>query len=123
MSSNEFADEVAGRLLPFGPVVARSMFGGFCICLDGVMFGLIGLDTLFFKVDDGNQADYEAAGMEPFSYQGRDRPINMSYWRVPDPVFENPAQLSHWAENALAAARRTKSEKKPRNPRKRRRNP
>ena len=110
-------------MLPFGPVVARRMFGGFGIFIDGVMFGLIGFDKLFFKVDDGNQADYEAAGMEPFFYQGRDRPISMSYWGVPDPVFEDPAQLSQWAENALAAARRTKSKKKPRKPRNKRRNP
>lgn len=51
--SKEFADEAAGRLLPFGPVVARRMFGGFGIFLDGVMFGLIGFDKLFFKVDGG----------------------------------------------------------------------
>ena len=122
-SSKEFADEVVGRLLPFGPVVARRMFGGFGIFLDGVMFGLIGFDNLFFKVDDGNQADYEAAAMEAFSYQGRDRPISMSYWRVPDPVFEDPVQMSEWAEKALAAARRAKSKEKPRKPGKNHKNP
>ena len=117
-STKEFADEVTGRLLPFGPVAARRMFGGFGVFLDGVMFGLIGFDTLYFKADDGNRADFEAAGMEPFSYQGRNGPISFSYWRVPDRVFEDAEQLSQWAENALAAARRTKSAKKPRKPRK-----
>jgi DNA transformation protein and related proteins len=122
-SSNEFADEVTGRLLPFGPVVARRMFGGFGVYLDGVMFGLIGLDRLYFKVDDGNRAEYQAAGSEPFSYQGRNRPISLSYWRVPDPVFEDAGELSGWAERALAAARRAKSAKKPRKSRKKSTNP
>ena len=122
-SSKEFAEEVAGRLFLLGPVAARRMFGGFGIFLDGVMFGLIGFDTLYFKADDGNRADFEAAGMEPFSYQGRDRPISMSYWRVPDEVLEDVEQLSQWAEKALAAARRAKSAKKLRKPWKRNKNP
>ena len=122
-SNKEFADEVTGRLLPFGPAVARRMFGGFGFFLDGVMFGLVGFDKLFFKADEGNRADFEQAGMEPFSYQGRNGPINMSYWRVPDPVFEDAEQLSRWAEKALAAARRTKTANKPRKPRKSNKNP
>jgi DNA transformation protein and related proteins len=121
-SSREFADDVTGRLLPFGPVVTRGMFGGFGVFLDGVMFGLIAFDNLYFKVDDANQADYEAEGMEPFSYQGRNRPISLSYWQVPDPVFEDSEQLSLWAEKALGVARRAKSAKKPRKPRKNNKN-
>jgi DNA transformation protein len=122
-SSKEFADEVAGRLFLLGPVAARRMFGGFGIFLDGVMFGLIGFDELFFKADDGNRADFEDAEMGPFSYQGKNGPISMSYWQVSEEVFEDAEQLSQWAEKALAAARRTKAAKKPRKPRKRHKNP
>ncbi len=116
-SDKEFADEVAGRLLLVGPVAARRMFGGFGVFLDGVMFGLIGFNELHFKVDDGNRADYEAAGMQPFTYQGRDRPVRMSYWRVPDAVFDDPETLAAWAGKALDAARRAKSARGPRKPR------
>ncbi len=122
-SNKDYADEVAGRLFLLGPVAARRMFGGFGIFLVGVMFGLIGFDELFFKVDDGNQSDYEHAGMGPFSYQGRNGRISMSYWRVPEEIFEDPEQLSQWAEKALAAARRVKSAKKPRKSRKKNKNP
>jgi DNA transformation protein len=93
-SSKEFADEVAGRLFLLGPVAARRMFGGFGIFLDGVMFGLIGFDELFFKADDGNRADFEDAEMGPFSYQGKNGPISMSYWQVSEEVFEDAEQLS-----------------------------
>jgi DNA transformation protein len=112
-SDREFADEVVGRLLPFGPVSARRMFGGFGIFLDGVMFGLIAWNTLYFKVDDGNRETFEDAGMEPFTYQGKNKPIRMSYYQVPDDVYDDAERLSEWAAGALAAARRAKDAKKP----------
>lgn len=110
-SDREFADEVTGRLLPFGPVAARRMFGGFGVYLDGVMFGLIGWNQLYFKVDDGNREAYERAGMAPFTYQGKTKPVSLSYWGVPDDVFDDPGRLAEWAESALAAARRAKEGK------------
>jgi DNA transformation protein len=112
-SDREFADQVVARLLPFGPVAARGMFGGFGVYLDGVMFGLIGWNTLYFKVDDGNRGDFESVGMEPFTYQGKTKPIRMSYYQVPDDVFDDPERLVTWAANAVAAARRAKDAKKP----------
>ncbi len=116
-SDREFADQVVGRLLPFGPVAARRMFGGFGVTLDGVMFGLIGWNTLYFKVDDANRGDFERAGMAPFTYQGKTRPIRMSYWQVPDDVFDDPERLAQWAGNALAAARRARQGRRPAKPR------
>lgn len=70
-SSTEFADFVVESLQPLGPVVARRMFGGFGIYLDGVMFALIAYDTLYFKVDDGNRPAYEDAGLPHFVYTDR----------------------------------------------------
>ena len=119
-SDREFADGVVGRLLPFGPVTARRMFGGFGVTLDGVMFGLIAWNTLYFKVDDGNREPYEAAGMEPFTYQGKTRPVRMSYWRVPADVYVDTGRLSDWATGALAAARRAKDARRPARKRKKR---
>jgi len=48
---------------PFGPVAIRRMFGGAGIFRDGLMFGLVADDTLYFKVGDGNQGDFDAQGM------------------------------------------------------------
>ncbi len=120
-SDREFADDVVGRLLPFGPVAARRMFGGFGVFLDGVMFGLIGWNTLYFKADDGNRGDFERAGMERFAYRGKTKPISLSYWRVPGDVFDDAERLAEWAAGALAAARRAKDAKKPAKRRRRQR--
>lgn len=108
----DFADEVVGRLLPFGPVSARRMFGGFGIYVDGVMFGLIGFDELYFKVDDGNRDDYLSAGAGPFTYRRGQRRVEMSYYRVPDEVFADGGTLAEWAEGAYQAARRAKGAKR-----------
>ena len=103
-SDREFADQVVGRLLPFGPVAARRMFGGFGVFLDGVIFGLIGWNTLYFKVDDGNRGDFERAGMEPFTYQGKTKPIRMSYYQVPGDVFDDAERVGAEIERAVSAA-------------------
>ena len=103
-----------GQLLPFGPVRARSMFGGFGLFLDDRMFALIAFDTLYFKVDRENLPDYQESGAKPFTYQGRTKPIAMSYYQVPDGVMADPGELAAWAERAHAAALRSRKPKRKR---------
>ena len=107
-SSPEFRDRVLSRLLPFGPVQARAMFSGYGLYMDGVMFALIARDTLYFKADAANRGDFEQAGTGPFAYQGRTRPVELSYWEVPDDVFGDPLRLADWATKAHKAAHRAK---------------
>jgi len=45
------------------PVAHRRMFGGVGLYSEGLFFGLMADDTLYFKVDDGNREDFEEAGM------------------------------------------------------------
>jgi DNA transformation protein and related proteins len=102
-------DRVLPRLAPIGEPRGRAMFGGWGIYIDDVFMGLIAYDVLYFKVDDGNRADYEAVGVGPFTYTGHARPIEMSYWEVPSDVIADPDRLQAWATKALAAARRAKA--------------
>lgn len=118
-STKAFRDRMVGRLLPVGPVEARPMFGGFGLYLDGLMFALIAHDRLYFKADDGNRQDFIAAGSAPFSYQGRNRPIELSYYEIPAAVLDDPAVLPRWVAGAQDAARRAQA-KKPARRRKRR---
>ena len=111
-SDRKFADEVASRLQPMGPVLARSMFGGFGIYLEGVMFGLIVYGTLYFRVDDGNVEDYRNAKSKPFTYEGRSAPIEMPYWTIPVQVYDEGDDFIAWADKAHQAARRVKAKKR-----------
>lgn len=108
-----FPARVTRLLLPLGPVRARAMFGGHGIFHDDLMFALIAWDRLYFKVDGETKERFAAAGGEPFVYQGKRKPVEMSYWALPGDGLGDPAALIDWAELALAAARRART-KKPR---------
>jgi DNA transformation protein and related proteins len=91
----------------FGPVSVRRMFGGAGIFADGVMFALIVRDVIYLKVDDVTLPAFEQEGMSPFTYtaKGGTRGV-MSYWRMPDRLYDDPDELARWAAAALAAALR-----------------
>jgi DNA transformation protein and related proteins len=110
--SSEFVAFVLESLQPLRGVSARRMFGGFGIYKDGVMFALIAHDTLYFKVDDGNRAAYDAAGLPHFTYADKGRPIRMSYCEAPPEGFDDPEILCAWAREAFAVALRTKKPKR-----------
>jgi DNA transformation protein and related proteins len=110
--SGEFVEFVLESLQPVGGVNARRMFGGWGIYKDGVMFGLIAYDTLYLKVDDGNHAAYEAAGLPHFTYIEKGKPIRMPYREAPPEGFDDPDLLCAWARDAYAAALRTKKPKR-----------
>lgn len=103
-AANPFVEHVLDQLQRIAPVTARSMFGGHGIYLDGVMFALIAYDTLYFKAGDANRADFEAAGCGPFVYEGKGRPVQMSYYQLPEHVFEDLDQLEPWMRAAHAVA-------------------
>jgi DNA transformation protein len=105
--SEGFRAFVLDQLEGLGGVHARAMFGGVGVYADDLFFGIIASDTLYFKVDDTNRADYEAAGMSAFKPYP-DRPETMSYYQVPAAVLEDADELVGWARLAcrVAAARR-----------------
>ena len=86
---------------------SRRMFSGAGIYCDGVIFALVLRDALYFKVDDGNRAAYEAEGLKPFSYEAKGRTVQIgAYWRVPERLFDDPDEMLEWARAALAAGQR-----------------
>jgi fumarate hydratase class II len=101
---SELLDYLIDQLSPLGDARGRAMFGGHGIYLEG----LIAFDSFYLKVDDGNRPDFEAAGCEPFTYEGKDKPIVMPYWTCPAEVLEDPEALRAWALKVLAASRRAR---------------
>lgn len=102
--------EVMGEAL--GRVAARSMFGGWGIYREGRMFGLIADDTLYLKADDKNRAMFEAEGLGPFVYDGKGKPVSMSYYEVPPEALDDPSAMRPWAVSAYDAALRAPAPKK-----------
>ena len=110
----EFVEFLKDQLRGLGHVTSRRMFSGAGLYGDGVIFALVLRDTLYFKVDDGNRAAYEAEGLAPFSYEARGKTVTVgAYWRVPERLFDDPDEMLEWARAALAAGRRAAAKKKP----------
>lgn len=103
---SELVDYLEDQLAPLGLARARPMFGGWGVYIDGVIVGIIADDILYLKVDDGNRPDFEAAGVEPFTYRGKGKAMVMSYWECPADVLEEPEALRTWSLRALGASRR-----------------
>lgn len=123
-TSSSFIDFLREQLAPLGPIAPRRMFGVTALFCDGAMFGLVAEDTFYVRVDDGNRAALkEAEAFPPYAYEKQGSMVDLSFWRVPDRLFDEPDELVAWARLALAAAHRiaarragATSRRKPRSP-------
>jgi DNA transformation protein len=81
---------------------------------DGVMFGMVTENTLYFRVDDQNRLTFkEAESFPPLNYAKKGCTIDLSFWRVPERLFDEPDELLTWARAALAAAHRVAAKRAP----------
>ena len=107
VASGSFAEFLREQLAPLGRVTMRRMFGKTGVFCDGVMFGMVTDDTLYFRVDDHNRAEFkEAESFPPLNYEKKGAAIDLAFWRAPERLFDEPDELVAWARAALAAARR-----------------
>ncbi len=114
MSKNGFVDYVLHDAMQgIRGLTARAMFGGYGLYKDGVVFGIIADDELYFKVDEKNLPQYKERGSQPFKYEGKNRKvIAMSYWEVPAEILEDRERLGEWVDASVAASRRKAKTKK-----------
>jgi DNA transformation protein len=107
VSSGTFAEFLRELLAPLGRVTMRRVFGKTGVFCDGVMLGMVTDNTLYFRVDDHNRAAFkEAESFPPLNYEKKGCTIDLSFWRAPERLFDEPDELVIWARAALAAARR-----------------
>jgi DNA transformation protein len=102
--STDYLTYLLDQLVPFARVRSRRMFGGVGLYADDLFFGLVNDDTVYFKVDDSNRADYAARGCEPFRPVASDPTYSMSYFAVPGDVIEDSDELKVWARKSLIVA-------------------
>ena len=107
---------VLEQLAGLGNVSTRRMFGGVGLYGGELFFGLIDDDTLFFKTDESNAAEYQARRMPRFMPPAN-RPLGpMGYHQVPAEIIEDDESLVAWARKAVAVALSAQA-KKARKPR------
>ena len=114
VASDSFAEFLREQLAPLGGVAMRRMFGKTGVFCDGVMFAVVTENTLYFRVDDQNREIFkEASSFPPLNYAKGGVMIDLSFWRVPERLFDEPDELITWARAALAAARRVAAKRAP----------
>ena len=107
VASATYAEFLREQLAPLGGVTLRRMFGKTGVFCDGVMFAMVTDNTLYFRVDDQNRETFkEAESFPPLNYAKKGSTIDLSFWRVPERLFDEPDELVSWARAALAAAHR-----------------
>ena len=107
VASDSFAEFLGEQLAPLGRITMRRMFGKTGVFCDGVMLGMVRDNMLYFRVDDDNRSAFkEAAALPPLDYEKKGSTIDLSFWRAPERLFDEPDELLAWARAALAAARR-----------------
>jgi DNA transformation protein len=97
----------------FRPVTIQRLFGGAGLYADGLIFGLVFDGAIYLKVDAASIPDFEREGSKPFTYtraksKTRAGRASLSYWRLPERLYDDPEELALWAARALAIAERKK---------------
>ena len=105
--SDAVAEFLREQLAPVGHITMRRMFGKTGVFCDGVMLGMVTENTLYVRVDDQNRATFkEAESFPPLNYEKKGCTIDLSFWRVPERLIDEPKELVTWARAALEAAHR-----------------
>lgn len=102
------ADHLEDLLRPLGAIRLRRMFGGHGIYADELFFAVVVDDQLYFKVDAVSRPQFEAAGLEEWTYVRNGTPVQMSYFRPPEDIYEDEDSLRRWGRMALDAALRAR---------------
>lgn len=110
MSAGGFHEFVRELFEGLGPVQIKRMFGGAGGYADGVMFLLLGDDTIYIKADDALKAELAEAGSGPFVWEPRSGPragekVDLGYWRLPESALDDPDEAVVWGRKALAIAK------------------
>ncbi len=118
MADDSFHAFVKELFAGLGPVQIKRLFGGAGGYADGVMFLLIGDDTIYIKVDAALKVELREAGSGPFEWTPKTGPragetIDLGYWRLPESALDDPDEAATWGRKALAVARAKAEEKKP----------
>jgi len=101
---SDFAEFVAEQMAFVDGLRVRAMFGGYGIYQDDCMFALIVDDRLYFKADAATRAEFEAKGLDPFTYVARGKTLTMHYFEAPPEVFEEQEAMRTWARKAIETA-------------------
>lgn len=106
--TNEFAEYCCELLSSVGPCVARRMFGGYGISVDGLTLAILADlgqgEQLWLKSDAETISLFEEAGCKRFTYKAKGKVRTMGYYSAPNAALESAIEMAPWARLAFQAA-------------------
>jgi DNA transformation protein len=107
-------EDIRELFAAFGPVTVRRMFGGAGVFAEDMMLALVADGVIYLKADEQTVPAFEREGLGPFTYMRRGSSAAvMSYWRMPERLYDDPEELATWARAALETARRAAARTRP----------
>ncbi|MEI8632865.1 TfoX/Sxy family DNA transformation protein [Vibrio sp. PP-XX7] len=88
-----------------GQVKSRSMFGGFGIFVEDIMFALVVQDKLHIRADSNSLETFKTQGFEPYVYAKRGFPVVTKYYALPTDYWEDKSTILKIATLAYNNAR------------------
>jgi DNA transformation protein len=103
LASGSFGAFVLDQLSGLRGIVAKPMFGGAGLYLEGAFFGILYKEHLYFRVSAATIGEYKKRKMKPFTpFEGR-KGSSRKYFEVPLEILESPDDLVSWARRAAEA--------------------
>jgi DNA transformation protein and related proteins len=108
-------DAIAEMFSAYGSIQLKRMFSGYGLYSEGVCFCMVLRGgEFYFKVDESSAPRFEAEGCKPFSYSQRrsGKVVTvMSFWQMPERLYDDPDELADWTRQAVAVAHRVQATK------------
>jgi len=108
---SQYLAYILEQLAGLGDLRPRRMFGAVGLYSGELFFGLVDDDTLFFKSDSTNSAEYIARKMPRFMPFPERPEAVMAYYQVPADIVEDAESLIAWARKSVAVALNSRAAK------------
>jgi DNA transformation protein len=100
LAEGSFGAFVLDQLRDLDGVEARPMFGGAGFYLDGVFFGILYQEHLYFRVSADTVGEYKKRRMKAFAPFEKQKGESRGYYEVPIEILESADDLVTWARAA-----------------------
>ncbi len=77
---------------PLGKIKSHSMFGGYGIFADEIMFAMVANGLLHIRADKDTTKHFKQQGFRPYIYKKRGRPVVTKYFTITEELWKEQKQ-------------------------------
>lgn len=100
----QYVREIIAHFSDFGDLRSQSMFGGYGICKDNIMFALVSEGKFYLRANSKLESTFINQGMEQYIYHKKGVPVFMKYYQVHQALWQNEEKLRSFLSCAFVAA-------------------